>query len=389
MFDVIFISILIIAFVAIINMLLIKDKSCGKYKISTKSKIVTTLVVAIVVSITLSLIYGIIYLIDINAQTTDTEIWSGQITSVEHKEEWDEFHPAWDETITKTDSKGKTYTETIHHKAYTEHHKATNYIEMSDQGGEYVYETLDGKKFTDDFVNSNEELEKYYPIGMPTASFHTYENKVQASYSVFKHKEIDLDDYDGKLFEYPNEIKNYNIVRVLGDFPNFKKVNAEVNRCNTLLNDTNNPNNTERKKSYKQVNMILINMGDVPIEYAYAQQDYFENGNKNDFIITIGTDSKNNITWCYPFSWSESEKLKIDIRDYILDLGKLDNNFYKKIPDISKMIEDQYVRKQFADFNYLTVEISKVGKVFMYIFLAIGIVIYLFVYQIVLEERIF
>ena len=77
MFDVIFISVLIIAFVAIINMLLIKDKSCGKYKISTKSKIVTTLVVAIVVSITLSLIYGIIYLIDINAQTTDTEIWSG------------------------------------------------------------------------------------------------------------------------------------------------------------------------------------------------------------------------------------------------------------------------------------------------------------------------
>ena len=130
-------------------------------------------------------------------------------------------------------------------------------------------------------------------------------------------------------------------------------------------------------------------MGNAPIEYAYAQQDYFENGNKNDFIITLGTDSKNNIMWCYPFSWSESEKLKIDIRDYFLDLGKLDDDFYKKIPDIAKMIEDQYVRKQFADFNYLTVEISKVGKVFMYIFLAIGIVIYLFVYQIVLEERIF
>ena len=75
--------------------------------------------------------------------------------------------------------------------------------------------------------------------------------------------------------------------------------------------------------------------------------------------------------------------------EYILDLGKLDNNFYKKIPDISKMIEDQYVRKQFADFNYLTVEISKVGKVFMYTFLAIGIVIYLFAYQIALKERIF
>ena len=85
----------------------------------------------------------------------------------------------------------------------------------------------------------------------------------------------------------------------------------------------------------------------------------------------------------------EIERLKIDVRDYFLDLGKLDNNFYKKIPDIAKMIEDQYVRKQFTDFDYLTVEISKVGKVFIYIFLVIEIVIYLFVYQIVLEERIF
>ena len=75
--------------------------------------------------------------------------------------------------------------------------------------------------------------------------------------------------------------------------------------------------------------------------------------------------------------------------NYILDLGKLDNDFYKKIPDISKIIEDQYVRKQFADFDYLTIKISKVGKVFMYIFLVIGIVVYLFTYQIVLEERIF
>ena len=130
-------------------------------------------------------------------------------------------------------------------------------------------------------------------------------------------------------------------------------------------------------------------MGDVPIEYAYAQQDYFENGNKNDFIITIGTDSKNNITWCYPFSWSESEKLKIDIRDYVLYLKKLDDDFYTKIPDISKMIEDQYVRKQFADFDYLAVEISKVGKGFMYFLLIVGILTYLIFYQTLLEERIF
>ena len=389
MINIIIITILILSLTAIVNLLFEKDKSCGKYKISFISKIKTSVVAVIGVSVVLFLLYGIIYLIDINFQTMDTEIWSGQIISVEHKEEYDEYHPAWDETVTRTDDKGNTYKEIIHHDAYTEHHDATNYINFSDQGGEYVYKTLDGKKFTDDFVNSNEELEKYYPIGMPTASFHTYENKVQASYSVFKHKEINLDDYKGKLFEYPNETKNYNIVRVLGDFPNFKKVNSEVNKYNTLLNDTNNPNNTEGKKSYKQVNLILINMGNVPIEYAYAQQDYFENGNKNDFIITFGTDDKNNIVWCYPFSWSEVERLKIDVRDYILDLGKLDNNFYKKIPDIAKMIEDQYIRKQFTDFNYLIVEISKVGKGFMYFLLIVGILTYLIFYQTLLEERIF
>ena len=265
MINIIIITILILSLTAVINLLFEKDKSCGKYKISFISKIKTSVAAVIGVSVVLFLLYGIIYLIDINSQTMDTEIWSGQIISVEHKEEYDEYHPAWDETVTHTDDKGNTYEEIIHHDAYTEHHDATNYINFSDQGGEYVYKTLDGKKFTDDFVNSNEEFEKYYPIGMPTASFHTYENKVQASYSVFKHKEINLDDYKGKLFEYPNEIKNYNIVRVLGDFPNFEKVNSEVNKYNTLLNDTNNPNNTEGKKSYKQVNLILINMGDVQL----------------------------------------------------------------------------------------------------------------------------
>ena len=53
------------------------------------------------------------------------------------------------------------------------------------------------------------------------------------------------------------------------------------------------------------------------------------------------------------------------------------------------MIEDQYVRKQFADFNYLTVEISKVGKGFMYFLLIVCVLTYLIFYQTLLEERIF
>ncbi len=69
-------------------------------------------------------------------------------------------------------------------------------------------------------------------------------------------------------------------------------------------------------------------------------QDYWEGGNKNDFVVCFG--SKNNkVTWCYPFSWADSQKserLKINVRNYMKEVN-LNDDFTKSIEDIGVMVK--------------------------------------------------
>lgn len=322
------------------------------------------------------LIGSLLLLIDITSQTTATEVWSGTITSVNHTEEWDEWIPPKTETYTETDSKGKTVTKTRTIPGYWEHHYATNYINTSDDGSIYVTKTPDGKELTDYFVNSNEELAQYYPVGSPTASVHTYKNKVQASYSLYNTQDVNLKDYPN-LPQYPKTVNSsYTIDRIIGDIPNKEQSLKALNELNSTLNDTNNANNKDGTKSYKQVNIIFVNMGDVTEDYGYALQNYWKNGNKNDFIVAFGT-SNNEVTWCYPFSWTEVESLKSQVRDYMLDKCDL-NNFTQTISDTGTMIEKKFVRKEFADFEYINIEPRAWVKIVLIIvcIISLGIIIY-------------
>ncbi len=338
-----------------------------------KVKYDTDIKIIFMVPIVAVLICGIIIGVDYSSKTSCEEVWSGKIISVEHNEEWDEYHPAWDEEVTETDSKGKTHTKTIHHPAWTEHHDAENYITTSDEGKSFVSKTLDGKRFTDDFVNSNDELKEYYPIGMPTASVHTYVNKVQASYSIYKHQNVDLNQYPD-LPAYPKNSNNkMTIDRILGEIPDKDECLDILDEYNSNLNDTRNEGNVDGTKSYKQINIIFVNMGDVTDDYGFALQDYWQGGNKNDFVVAFGSDG-DKITWCYPFSWSDSELVKIQVKDYMMAHKDL-SEFKQTIPDVSDLLENGYERKQFADFNYLEIEVDGFAKVLILIVTIAGIVI--------------
>lgn len=296
------------------------------------------------------LLSSIVYGISIFSKTHATEVWSGKIISVKHQEEYDEVI-----TETHTDSKGNTYTTTR-----IEHNNAKNIVNTSDGGNISVNKSLDGKtRFNDSFPNTNEELIKFYPIGTSTASIHSYKNKVQCSYSIYKHKNIDLKKYKD-LPEYPIQMKNdIQIDRFIGDIKNKNKVVEKLNEVNSDLNS---------KQKNKQVNLIFVNLGDKSEDYGFALQDYWQGGNKNDFVICFGSNG-DKVTWVYPFSWADSnnsEKLKIDTRNYMLKVN-LSDDFTKTIGDISKMIETNFERKQFADFNYLTVELSMREYVFIVI----------------------
>jgi len=303
----------------------------------------------------------IVIKIDIKARITDTEIWSGRITEVGHKEEWDEWIPP--KTVTKTRTKtvnGKTktetYIETIPGK--WKHHSAKNWIKTSDGGKQYVTKAPDGTRFKDSYPNKASELYQWWEIGQPTSSLHKYDNYLKVSSSIYKYEEIDIKDYK-HLPEYPNDVKNFMVMRLLGAFPEFDKTLENLNEMNSNLNTMITDEETGKKKSWKEINVIVVNVGNVPIQEAYALQEKWENGNKNDFIIVIGSKGTD-IEWTHVFSWAEDEALKIEVRNMINNYGTTEM-FYNILDETEAYIIDKFDRKEMADFEYIQLDPSGVA----------------------------
>lgn len=312
--------------------------------------------------------------IDYSTQTTDTEVWSGRVVNWEHKEEWDEWHPPRTETYTTTDSKGNTTTHTREIPGYWEHHYAQNRIKTTDSGWFSVNTAPDGRRMNDAWPNTTEELKQLWPENTPSASSHSYENKVQASYSIYRHKDIDLKQYPD-LPQYPASVRDYiHIDRIIGEVPNKKEALKKLADWNAELNKmVDDPEKPGKKRSWKQVNIIFVNVGDKPVDYGFALQDKWEGGNKNDFVVAFSMDNKNNVNWVYPFSWADnesSENLKIEVREYMMN-AKTITDFVPVIDEVSKLVADKFVRKQFADFNYLQIDVSKGATIFIWIFNAV------------------
>jgi len=101
--------------------------------------------------------------------------------------------------------------------------------------------------------------------------------------------------------------------------------------------------------------MFILQFGpESTLETGLAQESYWKGGNKNEFILAIGTDRSGKVTWAHVISWTEVDRLKIDVREFALNQGTLD------LLDLSQyMVEEvneRFVRKSFAEFSYLTVE---------------------------------
>lgn len=317
------------------------------------------------------LIMGITIAIDYSAQTTDTEIWSGYVEDWNHKEEWDEYIPP--KTTCTTDSKGKQSCTT--EPGYWVHHDAENKLKTTDNGWFDIHYTPDGRRMNDSFPNHTSELEKMFPYKTPTASKHSYVNKVKASYSIYKHQEVDLEKFPD-LPAYPNKVRDtLYIDRIVGSVPNKKEATNTLNQINSDLNKmVPDPDNPKKKKSYKQVNIIFVNVGEGKNkDYGFALQDKWGGGNKNDFVVAFSMDKKGNVAWAYPFSWSEEELLKIEVKQYMESLKDV-SDFNPIVTDVSKKVEEKFVRKQFEDFNYLQIEVSTTAYVCIWIFtILIGI----------------
>lgn len=289
-------------------------------------------------------------------QTHDTEYWGGYVTTAEYYEDWNErvscSHPIY-ETI--TDSDGNTSTKYVgdehaydvdYHQEYWQiNHSIGGSITISKatfdrlvgQFGNHAfvdlhrdYHSNDGDKYVATWKGEEDKLE-------PVAQTRSYENRVQASQSVFNFKEVDPKYYD--LFEYP-KIEGYVQRATLGagtiaDEKKFQFLNATLG-------------------APKQVRAFTLVFKGKPMQAAMEQQAYWKGGNKNELVSCVGVNETMEVQWAYVFSWTDKEDIKAEARNFLMSQKTLDLSAYASW--LGPAIQEKWIRKNFEEFSYLTVE---------------------------------
>ncbi len=297
-------------------------------------------------------------------QTSDSEFWGGWATHAQYFERWNEKVPC---THTKycsetcRNSDGSTYScqkPCGNQHLYDVDDHPPRWV-LNDSNGEsqsisrgqfeelatkwhsrkFVdlhrhYHTVDGDKY----VATWDKDDKTF---VAVTTRHTYENRVQASTSLFNFERVDPKLW--KLYEYPG-IGTWDQPAILGGN------GAQAQEADTLLRTGN-----AKLGRGKQVKMFVLQFGpESTLQTGLAQENYWRGGNKNEFTLALGTDDSGKVTWAHVISWTQEDRLKIDVREHALHQGQLD------LVDLTQYMIDEvgarFERKAFADFSYLTVE---------------------------------
>lgn len=298
------------------------------------------------------------------SQTTDTEYWSEPITQAIYSEPWDEEVPCTHSYYCNCsqDSKGHETCQTCYRHSYDVdyHHEYWEVVTASGNSArisQAEFNRLVAKWGNKSFVDKHRDYHSidgdWYVSTCPTnddskiecfVTEHYYENRVQASHSVFNYPEIEEKDvaFYG-LYDYPQLTEGYKQKSILGIGDSTQ---ARAENKMQILNAKLGPK--------KQAKVFILIFKNKPDDVAYHQECYWKGGNKNEFVVCIGVDNNYNVKWCRPFSFTEVQEVKIETRNFVQEMGKL--NLYKLTDFLYKEIDTKFQRKHFKEFSYLTVE---------------------------------
>ena len=296
----------------------------------------------------------------------DTEYLGGYITKITHYDEWDEWiHKTCTRRVPcGRDSKGNTiYRTETYDCSYREYHpecwkytdnynreeyfynksyfdaamKELGYPKMVFRDMHRHYYTIDG------------DAQDYYYDGTPQhlralVWENSYQNKILASHSIFKFEDIDDDDADSLgLFRYPDV--NDNDQDVILGFRAGKEVHKQYKYINSIYG------------AKKQFRIYVLVFRDKPLEISEKQKSYWQGGNKNEFVLCLGYNTKKGtIDWCNPFSWCDKPELEVATKRFFRDNPRMD---LSKYPEWLEKHINLWQRKQFSDFDYIKNELTK------------------------------
>lgn len=307
------------------------------------------------------LILGITYGIMKSCNCSDTEYLGYYVTKTTYYERWNERQRRTRTVTTGTGKNRVTRTEvyyvTVNHperweitlnNKHTHDISKKEYNRLCDKFGT-------SKQFRDMhrhyYTVDGDAYDVFYPISNrrrlePWVKDAYYTNKIKGSKSVFNFVKITDDDKETyKLYDYP-KICNHYQPSVLGY--NFTKDEIQyIDVLNSLYGQS------------KEFRLYMLFFKDMPPSAAVYQKSYWEGGNKNELVLCIGY-SNNKITWCEGFSWCDDPVIEAECKMYFIQHPELNTNTLKEFSKfIEPKIKNQWVRKNFEDFNYLTIELSQ------------------------------
>lgn len=282
------------------------------------------------------------------SQVTDTERWGGYITIVQHTTEWNEYIHQTCSSTCCCDSKGNNCTTTYYDCSYVETHPeradiwdsngfhwevSVNYFNklcIQFQNGPTHIEHIRGYSKDGDKYQAIMNWEgEWFPRIEHTTVEHTYENRVQASTSIYNFPYVDIEK--NNLFQYPVIFGDFKEQPILGG------------------------GNPREQIYYAQLNGILggkkqcrlyvcLFDAETGRDAGYKQKTAWKGGNKNELVVCIGIDENYRIEWCEPFSWSETN-IDNDIRHLVEEQGQLE--LIPLADKLKELIEREWVRKRF------------------------------------------
>ena len=323
----------------------------------------------------ISLLFSFLFrAIFIASLESDTEYLGGYMTKITHYDEWDEWiHRTCTRQVPcGRDSKGNTIYRTEHYDCsyreyhperwcytdnYSREHYFYNKAEFDRAMAELGYPKSVFRDMHRHYYRIDGDAQDYFydnsiPHLRPLVWEHSYKNKIQASHSIFKFEDISDSEADSLgLYRYPN-LTDYDQDVVLG-FKCGKEVHKRYKYINSMYG------------ARKQFRMYVLVFRNQPLEISEKQKSYWQGGNKNEFVICLGYNTKTGrIDWCNPFSWCDKLDLEIATKRYFREHPKMDLANY---PMWLESHLNLWKRKEFKDFDYIENELTKGQAIALFI----------------------
>jgi hypothetical protein len=300
---------------------------------------------------------AIIHLISFQSQTGDFEVWSGSIVKVRQFSEWREYY---EEAVYKTVTHGtgkNARTERVFshwsprtrlHEAYWEAYSdigTTHGISKNDferfckvfnsrykVGGdrrtmEHASRMISGDPY--DYLSDNTTR-----VVIPIHVSKSFTNRIKAAPSVFSFASV---PQGTPVFDYPEVSDVWNSSRVLGEAQ--KTVSTiKWDQMNAVLGPI------------YRVNVLLVGFNSPDSMLGEWQKAKWIGGKKNDLILCYGKG------WARVYSWSQSDVCKKALESVLL-AGPIDDTLPDRIAETIR--REKFVRRDWHDFDYLSVEPSE------------------------------